>query len=351
METLGVVEDSGLHLLELINEILDLAKIETGNSTLNLSNVDVPQLCKSCLDLVSPEATQKRIQLSFNAAWNLPPLQADKTRLRQILLNLLGNAIKFTPRGGEVGLAVEQLSTGSTSSRVQALRFIVSDNGIGIEPNHIDSLYQPFVQIDSSLSRKYPGTGLGLALVKRFVELHMGTISVQSEPGKGSRFIVDLPYSQQESQSLSELDDQPSEISPNFPTPQKADSHEMPLILMAEDNDHVATAIGPILEVSGFRVIRAVDGKDAVQSTQEHSPDLILMDIQMPVIDGLEAIRQIRSLAKFAQTPIIALSGFAMPDDSNRCIEAGADMFLSKPCKIPELISKIRQLTSCQKPA
>jgi len=124
----------------------------------------------------------------------------------------------------------------------------------------------------------------------------------------------------------------------------------LPLVLLAEDNDHVAMALIPILEMSGFRVLRAVDGKAAVQSTREHSPDLILMDVQMPVMDGLEAIRQIRSLAEFRATPIIALSGFAMPKDSNSCIEAGADMFLSKPFKMPDLISKIRRLISSRKP-
>ena len=120
----------------------------------------------------------------------------------------------------------------------------------------------------------------------------------------------------------------------------------MPLILLAEDNDHVAMAFTPFLERSGFRVVRAVNGKQAVESTLELSPDLILMDVQMPVLDGLEAIRQIRSHSQFNSVPIIALSGFAMSEDSDRCIEAGADAFISKPCKMPELISTIRGLIS-----
>ena len=129
---------------------------------------------------------------------------------------------------------------------------------------------------------------------------------------------------------------------------EKADSDLLPQILFAEDNDHVAMAITPILEASGFDVLRAINGKVAVKLAKEHSLDLILMDVQMPVMDGLEAIRQIRSLPDFADTPIIALSGFAMPEDSSRCIEAGANSFVTKPCKMPELISKIRQvLSSC----
>ena len=168
LEKLRVVEESGLHLLELINEILDLAKIETGNSSLNFSNVNVARICKTSLDLVSPQATQKQIKLSFNADWNLPALQADKMRLRQILINLLGNAIKFTPEGGEVKLEVEKVSVVGNSSPSsgdepanEVLRFTVSDSGIGIEPQSIDSLFQPFFQLDSSLSREYSGTGLG----------------------------------------------------------------------------------------------------------------------------------------------------------------------------------------------
>ena len=345
LETLGVVEESSMHLLELINEILDLAKIETGNSSLNLSNVNVAELCKSCLDLVSPQATQKQIKLSLNADWNLQLLRADKTRLRQILINLLGNAIKFTPDGGEVKLEIEELPAKATASVKETLRFIVSDNGIGIEPSRIDSVFEPFVQVDSSFSRKYPGTGLGLSLVKRFVELHSGTVTVQSEPGKGSRFTVDLPFAK-ESQSGYQAD---TMAPADSHVTEKADSDLLPQILFAEDNDHVAMAITPILEASGFDVLRAINGKVAVKLAKEHSLDLILMDVQMPVMDGLEAIRQIRSLPDFADTPIIALSGFAMPEDSSRCIEAGANSFVTKPCKMPELISKIRQvLSSCE---
>jgi PAS domain S-box-containing protein len=346
LATLGVVEESGLHLLELINEILDLAKIETGNASLNFSSVDVAELCKSCLDFVSPQAKQKRIKLLLNSDWNLPRLQADQTKLRQILINLLGNAIKFTPEGGKVELEVEERSAKATSSNLQSLRFTVADNGIGIQQHQIDTLFEPFVQVDNSHSRKYPGSGLGLSLAKRFVELHSGTISVQSELGEGSRFIVDLPQSKPDSKSANP----PAGPATDLPADKNAAPDSEPLILLAEDNDHVAMAFIPILEVSGFRVLRARDGKAAVRLTQERSPDLILMDIQMPVMDGLEAIRQIRTHKKSDDTPIIAISGFAMPKDSSRCIEAGANAFLAKPCKMPELVSKIRQLISSRRP-
>ena len=345
LKKLDVVEESGLHLLKLINEILDLAKIETGKTSLDLTDIDVDQLCKSCLDLVSPQAIRKQITLSLNASWNLPMLQVDETRLRQILLNLLGNALKFTPEKGKVELKVEHLPGEPSSLQSGLFQFTVIDNGIGIDADRIDSLFQPFTQIDSSLSRKYPGSGLGLSLVKRFVELHSGTVSVDSEPGKGSRFTVELPNFKPTSRTVikgsgSSLE----EVSEAKEADQNDESQSLPLVLLAEDNDQVAMAFIPILEASGFRVSRASDGKSAVDFTLQQSPDLILMDIQMPVLDGLEAIRQIRSHSKFTYTPIIALSGFAMPNDSTRCLEAGADTFVSKPCNMPEIISKIREL-------
>ena len=361
LETLEVVEESGLHLLNLINEILDLAKIETGKTSLTYSAIDVAELCKSCLDLVSSEGKRKEIRLSVELAWELPELQADKTRLRQILINLIGNAVKFTPDGGEVKLKVEKVSVDATSLDSDALRFTVADNGVGIESDRIDSIFEPFVQVDGSFSRQYPGSGLGLSLVKRFVELHSGAIDVQSEPGKGSRFTVDLPYANRESISDSERNEVSSvEVAETHAclVPESnqslegnessvpVDANEMPLILLAEDNDNVARAVTSILEASGFRVLRAGNGEHAIELTLEHFPDLILMDVQMPVMDGLEAIRRIRSNNEFAEKPIIALSGFAMKEDSTRCIEAGADSFFSKPFKMPTLISEIRHLVS-----
>ena len=348
MKTLSVVEESGLHLLELINEILDLVKIETGKTSLKLSQINVTQLCNSCLDLVSPQARRKQIELSFNAAWNPPTLLADETRLRQILINLLGNAIKFTPEGGEVTLKVELLSDQPYSLGKDTLRLTVSDNGIGIEPSHIESLFEPFKQVDSSLSRKYPGAGLGLALVKQFVTLHSGTVNVESQPGKGSRFIVDLPYLEPESHNGAKPIEIPEGTS-DLHSANKDAPGDMPLVLLAEDNDSIAMAFVPIFEASGFEVLRVVNGVEAVQSTLQHAPELILMDIQMPLMDGLEAIGQIRSHAEFVDTPIIALSGFARPEESTRCIEAGASLFVSKPCNLPELISKMEQLVSRDK--
>ena len=176
----------------------------------------------------------------------------DETRLRQILLNLLGNAVKFTPDGGEVSLTVEILPGKEGADRKDSLRFTVADNGIGIDPDQIDTLFQPFVQVDNSFSRKYAGSGLGLSLVKRYVELHSGSKSVESEPGKGSRFTVDLPFSNLDSRFEYLPNENPSAESREFSNPDdsdRSDTEHLPLILLAEDNEHVAMAFVPILEM------------------------------------------------------------------------------------------------------
>ena len=351
VETLRIVEESGLHLLDLINEILDLAKIDAGKTDLIFSSVNVSKLCDSCLHLVAPQAEKKNIQLSLNVSRCLDSFAADETRLRQVLVNLLGNAVKFTPENGTVQLDVKEVAANKSSINTRALRFVVSDSGIGIEPEKVESLFKPFVQVDSSLSRQYEGSGLGLTLVKRFVELHRGQIRVESEPAIGSHFIVDLPLrSVETSAATAESASMTAQNEPahqgsdqEIEAPEILDQESLPLILLAEDNEHVALAIKMFLEASGFRCLHVVTGKQAIEYTKQHSPDLILMDIQMPLMDGLEAIRRIRTLLHSA-VPIIALSGFAMPDDTHRCIDAGANLFVSKPCKLPNLAATIREL-------
>ncbi len=193
---------------------------------------------------------------------------------------------------------------------------------------------------------------LGLTLVKRIVDLHHGEIGVTSELGFGSKFIVVFPFVQPgakqceiEQQKVTAHSNSGLETwSDNDIRDRKSNDESRPLILLAEDNDGVATVFITMLEASGFQVFRAENGKMAVDFARENCPQLILMDIQMPVMDGLEAIRVIRKMHKFKLTPIIAVSGFAMPEDSDRCIEAGADLFVSKPCKMSELIVQVREL-------
>ena len=347
VECLKIVEQSSVHLLDLINEILDLAKIESGQSELNLSFVQVSELCKSCLNLVAPQAKQKRIELSMKAPSDLPMLCADEKRIRQVLINLLSNAVKFTPQGGKVKLEAETLSTNTTGLASQTLRFSVSDTGIGIKADQLETTFDPFVQLDSSLTRQHGGTGLGLSLVKQLVELHSGKVGVSSEIDRGSCFTVDIPIelrSCTEKSTAPEVAESIGEAESPDPALQTDPASDQPLILLVEDNDLVANSIVPMLEFSKFRVLRAANGKIAVEMTIEHRPDLILMDIQMPVMDGFEATRQIRAIAKFSQLPIIAVSGFAKLEDSQRCIDAGMNLFMAKPLRIKELVGNINSM-------
>jgi PAS domain S-box-containing protein len=341
--SLQTIERSGTHLLELINDILDLSKIEAGQMELNCAPIAISQLCQWSLSFIKQQAFQKRIQVNVKIQPNLPDILVDERRIRQVLINLLNNAVKFTLEGGTITLAVTQKEY-PPESQITYLRDLITiaviDTGIGITSENIPKLFQPFVQIDSSLNRKYTGTGLGLALVKRIVEMHGGQVAVNSQIGVGSSFFVDLPCAnipKSASQSVNQLQGDLVGIFNN--TVKKS-----PLILLAEDNKDNILTFSSYLEAKGYRMILAENGMEAVQMTKSHYPDLILMDIQMPEMDGLEAIKQIRLNPYLATIPIIALTAFAMPGDQEKCLAAGANKYVSKPLKLRELVNTMQQL-------
>ena len=336
-DSYDVIKESGDHLLALINEVLDLAKIESGRMDLEYSEVDVAKLCESAIPFISQLADKKQIQVNLNLQQDLPLIQADEQRIRQILINLLSNAVKFTKQSGRVTLTAERLQQEDTTDHI---RFSVADTGIGIPESSFDSLFQPFVQLDSSLNRKYGGTGLGLAVVKRFTELHSGTVAVSSVQEQGSEFVVTIPtrvWRPRPAQT------EPTEVYSDARSVIHSGA-EKPLVLLAEDNELVAKTSSGILEALHYRVHVAVDGASAIESARDINPDIILMDVQLPGVDGLEAIRQIRGLPDAGSTPIIALTGLAMSGDAERCLQAGADRYMRKPCRIDELIECMRAL-------
>jgi CheY-like chemotaxis protein len=262
-------------------------------------------------------------------------IQGDARRLKQILVNLLSNAVKFTPEGGQVGLEV----MGDLESEV--LHFIVWDTGIGIPPHYLSRLFRPFVQIDSSLARQYEGSGLGLALVYRLAELHRGSISVESEVDQGSRFTVSLPWQRGGAPvTPAEAVEAGSEVVPFHPA-LEAELTSQPLILLAEDNEATLEVLTDYLIDQGYRLAVARTGLEAIARAREERPALILMDVQMPGLDGLEAMRYLRAEADFAQIPIIALTALTMPGDRERCLAAGANDYLSKPVSLKHLVSTI----------
>ena len=340
IRALKTLENSGNHLLSLINDILDVAKIESGQMVLDLSATSVQNLCKSSIVFVSQQSLRKQIQIIEQIPQNLPDLIIDERRIRQVLINLLNNAVKFTDIGGSITLTVTLLS-GEEYGENSFLRFAVKDTGIGIAPENITKLFQPFIQIDSALNRKYEGTGLGLALVKRIVEMHNGNVGLTSELGVGSCFTVELPCG---STVLANPKSE-SQLNPAFyPQPSTSTLLGSPLILLAEDNEANIATISSYLGAKGYRIVSAKDGAEAIALAKSHQPDLILMDVQMPVMDGLEATKQIRLDPSVVNIPIIALTALAMEGDRDRCLAAGADEYVSKPIKLKQLVHLIQDL-------
>ncbi len=328
------IETSGQHLLALINDILDLSKIEAGKLELDKGSVSLTHLCDTSLRFIQQQAFKKQIKLNFSVPQNIPSFVADERRLRQILINLLNNAVKFTPNGGQVALNVQL----NVQSPQPLLSFAITDTGIGIAEQDRSKLFQSFVQIDSRLARQYEGTGLGLSLVQRLVQLHGGQITVDSEVGQGSCFTVYLPYFPV-NQSIS--------LAEGVEIRQETNSFSCPLkpalILLAEDNNNNTHTITSYLEHKGYRLVCATNGEEAIALAQARKPNLILMDVQMPGVDGLEATRQIRRNPELAQIPIIALTALAMPGDRDRCLEAGMDDYVSKPIRMKQLVTLIEQ--------
>jgi signal transduction histidine kinase len=323
-ESVASVEESGRYLLSLINDILDLSKIEAGMLQLDIQEAAVRDVVESSLRFVREAAHRKKITLESSYRQEILYLHVDARRLKQILVNLLANSVKFTPEGGHITIEVSQ-----PIDRHQ-ISFSVQDNGIGIDEKDLPKLFKSFQQIDSALNRKYAGTGLGLSLVKRMTEMHGGTVAVASKPGQGARFTITLPLQNPltAGQITSRLRSE---------APFRALLPNNPLILIAEDNPANLLLLENHLRPRGCRVIFAHDGQEAIDRAITEQPALILMDIQMPVLDGLEATRRLRANSATAAIPIITLTALAMPEDSLRCLEAGANAYLSKPLNLAEL--------------
>ncbi|PZO42762.1 MAG: hypothetical protein DCF19_06775 [Pseudanabaena frigida] len=346
---IAAIRKGGRHLLELINDILDLSKISSGKMELDLESVSVQNVCDSSLVYIKQQAFQKHVEIYSHIAPNISNIVVDERRLRQILINLLINAVKFTSNQGRVCLFVS-VGCGDTwegeakipnqfkEQNIPLILFQVTDTGIGIAPKDLPRLFQPFVQLDSGLNRQYEGTGLGLAMVKQIAELHNGQVTVESAINQGSSFTLALPY------QMAQFASRSPELLPPFSLPApKSKEAIAPLILLVEDNEANIQTFIAYLSAYEYRVILAKNGEEGVAMAKEHQPDIILMDIQMPVMDGLEATRLIRADPKLTTVPIIALTARAMQGDKELCIEAGANQYLSKPIELEQLVGVIGQ--------
>ncbi|NEV61439.1 response regulator [Thiorhodococcus minor] len=326
-----MMHENGRHLLELINDVLDMSRVASGQMSLRWDQVPVSQLCDASLRLIGPAAKGKDLQVSLSIDPEARLVQGDSRRLKQMLVNLLSNAVKFTAEGGSIGLDVK------VDAAAGELRFGIWDTGVGIPEDQFERLFKPFVQLDSRPARQFDGTGLGLALAAGMAELHKGRIEVSSQVGKGSRFEIILPWSpqMQASQGLGKVqagDGGASE--PSAPL-------ERPGVLLVDDNASNLEMFSTYLQIQGCEVWTASDGVKAIALARDRHPDVILMDVQMPEMDGLETTRRLRKDPKLRRTPIIALTALAMPGDREQCLEAGMDDYLSKPLGLKELCAAI----------
>ncbi|MEX2260819.1 MAG: ATP-binding protein [Bryobacteraceae bacterium] len=329
-------------LLALLNDILDLSKIEAGKMTVEKAVFELRPLLRDCVKRLEAQARQKGIELVEYVAPQVPAsLVGDPLRIRQILTNLIGNAIKFT-ESGKVEVRMDASIRGSGRLELQCE---VIDSGAGIPPEKLPIIFEKFTQADGSITRRYGGTGLGLAITRELVEMQGGAITVNSEVGRGSRFHFTLVLEPSADNAIIEVTPQEVPVlEPRGPGPAAR-------ILLVEDNIVNRKVAGAILKKHGYEYGVAVDGQAALDALERESFDLVLMDVQMPVMDGLEATRRIRRHRKWSNLPVVAMTAHVMAGDRERCLDAGMDAYVSKPIRAEILLATIQKhLSGASKP-
>jgi PAS domain S-box-containing protein len=327
---------SGRHLLSLINDILDLSKVESGKMELRLSDTSIGELLQQCLFMIKEKAIKHKLRVVLRIEDELEDLRVlvDEVRLKQIMFNLLSNAAKFTPDRGKI--TVEAKRAG------KEIYFKVSDTGIGIKPEDQQRIFEVFEQVDSSYSRQQDGTGLGLALTRRLVQLHRGRIWVESEgEGKGSCFSFVIPLEEaRNSTEQSRPDSRNRHASKPAPTAQAEALEPNTAVLVAEDNRSNMEVATAFLERAGYRVIQAWTAEEAIRQAKTEVPHLILMDVSLPDTDGLTATRILKRDPQTKHIPVVAVTAHAMEDDEDRCLKAGCSAYIPKPIN-PETFADI----------
>ena len=323
------ISTSSEYLLSLINDVLDMSRIESGKVKIEESNVYLPSILDDIRDIVSSNVQKKQLNLNINIVdLKDTNVLTDPLKLKQVLLNVVANAIKFTPSGGYVNLSLVQKDDSGNYD------FIVEDNGIGISKEFQEHIFEQFSREATSTVSRVQGTGLGLSISKAIVDMMGGSISVESESGKGSKFTISLCF-----KVTDETTDNKTISSNNIIDTNKK-------ILLVEDNELNYEIAKTVLEEAGFRVDGASNGKEAVDKASDNTYDVILMDIQMPIMDGYEATKELRRLGN--RTPIIAMTANAFSEDKKKAKDVGMDGYIPKPINVNKLVSTIMNILSDQ---
>jgi len=345
---IGDIFNSGKHLLSLINDILDLSKVEAGRMTLELEPVTIGSLFANSLSIIREKAAARQIRMRVEASEELGCVEADPRKVKQMVYNLLSNAVKFTPERGEVTLRAARVPRADVGvlagpwpgrtfplrdedTCAEFLKISVSDSGIGIPPEGMAQLFKPFSQIDSGLARKFEGTGLGLALVKLLAELHGGVVAVESAPGEGSCFTIWLPFWE----AQDDITLPPTRVGGESNVATRVGP---PIALVVEDDAKSAELVRLQLEAEGFEVVHASSAEDALNVALEYAPSVITLDILLPNMDGWEFLCRIKQVAELAHVPVVILSIVA---DQAKGFALGAAAILQKPLSRQELYESL----------
>jgi signal transduction histidine kinase/ActR/RegA family two-component response regulator len=331
-EHMAIVQRSAVSLLDIINDILDFSKIEAGKLNIEQIPFDLRQTVDDCLQVLMPRAHEKDLSMSCDCSTDVPTfVVGDPTRLRQVLINLIGNAIKFTKHGA-IRIDVQVVDQHDAGI---ALRFAVSDSGIGIPADKLDTIFEAFSQADASTTRHYGGTGLGLTITQRLVGLMGGSLAVHSQCGQGSEFHFTLPC------RVAEL---PASAA-SQPRARQPAARALSVLLVEDHPINQILAIR-LLEKWGHHVTVADNGEQALAALTQAGArfDLVLMDMQMPVMGGIEATQRIRQMPEFQHLPIVAMTANAMLGDRELCMESGMNDYLSKPIDANEMADKLRAM-------
>ncbi len=344
LDYLATVHSSGKHLLNLINDILDLSKIEAGHLQVEMLDCSPHRIISEVISVMRVKAGEKDLKLDYT--WTGPfceTVHTDPSRLRQLVLNLVSNAVKFTPYG--------RVHVDARLDLDQEPRLVVDviDSGIGIPQDKIDSIFDPFCQADNSVTRQFGGTGLGLTISKRFAEALGGCLKVESQPEEGSRFTLEIDAGAIDPDSL--VDSPPKSDSLGFHQDRNSlDAIQLSgRILVVDDGDTNRRLIRLLLSRTGLTIVEACNGQEAVDKATRDSFDLILMDMQMPVLDGYLATQRLRELR--VNTPVVALTAHAMAGDRDKCLKAGCDGYLTKPVNQDDLLTCVAEYTAFAVPS